>query len=73
MAQSKRFRKAYFGITGSTPLLKTVTERGVERTFRVVKSELTLRRDQRGKKWTFLLEDFETLDFIELIPVVLGR
>lgn len=73
MAQTKRFRKAYFGMTGSTPLLRTTTERGVERTFRVVKSELTLRRDQKGKKWTFLLEDFETLDFIELIPVVLGR
>ena len=73
MAQRKRFRKGYLGTTGGSPVLKTVTEAGVERTFKVAQSEVTFRRDQQGRKWTFLLQDFDALDFIELIPIILGR
>ena len=68
----KRFRKAYFGISGSGPVIKVETESG-SRTYKITASKAAMARDMRGVKWVLSLSDFDSLDFIELIPVILHR
>lgn len=69
---NKRFRKAYFGAVGNDLVMKMKTDNGYK-TFKVVDSEMSLTHDLKGRKWEIMLEDFDELDFIELIPVILSR
>ena len=71
-ANQKSFRKAYFGVSGNDLVMKMETESGY-RTFRMVDTEMSLTRDLKGRKWEITLENFDELDFIELVPVILSR
>ena len=71
-SKNMRFRKAYFGVSGNNLVMKLDTDSG-SRTFRMVDTEMSLTRDLKGRKWQISLEDFDELDFAELIPVILSR
>jgi hypothetical protein len=72
MQRKKRFRKAYFGITGSGAALKMETDTG-EKTFTIVGSKVSIYRGLKGRKWTITVADFESLDFVSLIPILMVR
>jgi len=71
-ANNKRFRKAWLGVSGDNVLLKAETESGWH-TFCVDDAEVSLSRDLKGRSWKFSVENFDSLDMIELIPVILSR
>ena len=72
LAHNKRFRKAYFGVSGDDLVMKMKTDNGW-RTFRMTDTEMSITRDLKGRKWEISLEDFDELDSISLIPVILSR
>jgi hypothetical protein len=71
----KYFRMAYFGIVGgSIPAIKITNEDGTYKIYAInTKGEAKLSRDIRGRYLTISISDFDSLDFTELIPVVLTR
>lgn len=70
---TKRFRKAFFGLTGgTTPSLRVETDSG-ETTYTITSSRANVGRDMYGKQWILKVQDFQELDFIELAPVILTR
>ncbi|MBW2094205.1 MAG: DUF2341 domain-containing protein [Deltaproteobacteria bacterium] len=69
----KRFRKAYFGlIGGTTPGLKVETDSG-SKIYSIVDSKANMTRDMVGRKWVLKFQDFESVSFINLVPVILAR
>lgn len=69
----KRFRMAYLGITGGgSPAIKVETDTG-EETYSVVQSKAAISRGMSGYKWTISVEDFDELDFVELVPVIIKK
>jgi len=71
--QRKKFRKAYLGLSGgTTPSLKVETDSG-NKTYTISNSRANITRDMIGRQWTLKIQDFDNLDFIELVPVILAR
>lgn len=68
----KRFRRAWMGVSGNDLTLKVETESG-SRTYSMVDTEIGITRDLKGRSWTFSLEDFDSLDSISLVPVILSK
>lgn len=68
----KRFRRAWMGVSGNDLTLKVETETG-NKTYQMVDSEIGITRDLKGRSWTFSLEDFDSLDSISLVPVILSK
>lgn len=69
----KKFRKAYFGLSGGvTPSLRVETDSG-SKTYTITSSKANITRDMIGKQWTLKVQDFDDLDFIELVPIILAR
>jgi len=74
LPNQKRFRKAYIGVAGTTPLLTMETETGETKTYSIDSDgEVDASRVLRSKKWKLTLTDFDQLDFIKLVPVVLAK
>lgn len=69
----KRIRAAYFGLSGSAPVFKVETEEGTAKYYQVTNRKAQVGREVFGKDWTLTLTDFDDLEFIELIPVILTR
>jgi len=70
----KRFRKAYIGAVGSKPHLVTETEKGVTKVYSIdAEGEVDMLRTLRSKKWKLKVTNFNQLDFVKLIPVVLTK
>lgn len=73
MPEKKRFRKAYLGISGDIPIMTmgsddekriyAVSDRGVVPASRAVK----------GRYWDISITDFDLLESIKLIPIILAR
>jgi len=69
----KRFRKAYFGLSGGvTPALRVETDSG-STTYTITNSKANITRDMYGRQWVLKVQDFDDLDFIELVPIILAR
>lgn len=71
--RNKRFRRAYFGLSGTSPSLKVEDETYGSVTYSITNSHANINRTQKGKAWTLKLQDFDDVDFIELVPVYLTR
>jgi len=69
----KRFRKAYFGIAGTSPAIKLTNEDGTSSVYTIADSKVTPTRGVKGRKWTLSVEGFDSLDFVELVPIILTR
>jgi hypothetical protein len=71
-AREKRFRKAYFGLSGTSPSIRMETSTGSQ-TYSITSSKANISRSQKGKEWVLKVQGFDEMDFIELIPIVLTR
>ena len=71
--RQKRFRKAWFGLSGgTTPSIRMETESGSQ-TYTISSSKANISRNLKGRSWVLKVQDFQSLDFIELAPVILTR
>jgi hypothetical protein len=71
---NKRFRKGYLAVSGDSPLMILETEDGGRQAYTVDTGGMTVfSHDQKSKKWKISIADFETLESINLIPVVLSK
>ena len=72
--QKKRYRAAFLGMSGAgRPTIHVTTEEGMDRYYLINNRKAVIGRDVYGKDWTFDIVDVDTLEFIELMPVVLTR
>lgn len=69
--REKRFRKGAFGISGTSPVIRIETETG-NRTYSITKARTIFSREQKGRRFIIKVADFNELDFIELVPVILS-
>jgi hypothetical protein len=73
-ANQKRFRRGYFGISGTRPVMIMETEGGERKAYMIdTNGKMVASHDLKSKKWTLSVADFDTLDAIKLIPVILTR
>jgi hypothetical protein len=70
--RNKRFRKAWFGMSGSSPSIRMETESG-DQTYTITNSKANLNRSQKGKNWTVKIQDFDDIEHVDLIPIILTR
>jgi hypothetical protein len=74
IANQKRFRKAYVGVTGTTPMMVMELEDGTREAYTIDEDgEVDVSRAQKSRSWKLKVVDFDTLSFIKLIPVVLAK
>ena len=71
-AHNKRFRKAWFGVSGDNLTMKMETKSG-SKAFAMTDMEMSITRNLKGRKWVIKLQDFDELDMAELYPVILSR
>lgn len=70
----KRFRKAYLGVSGTEPVMIMETGEG-ERTVYSIddKGKVNASRSLHSRDWVLSVSDFDSLDSIQLVPVILAR
>jgi len=72
-SRKKRFRSAYFGLSGgTTPAIRMETDSGSQ-TYTITNSKANLTRNLYGRDWVLKLQDFQSVDFIELVQIILTR
>lgn len=70
----KRMRAAQLGYTGGTPVLVLEVEDGTRKAFTITpRRTFDGDRNVKGREWILSVADFENLEFIHLIPIVLTR
>lgn len=70
----KRFRKAYVGVSGDAPVMVMETETGERCAYSISSAgKVDATSSLSGKEWSLSVVDFESVDAIELVPVVLAR
>jgi len=70
----KRFRKGYLGISGSAPVMVFETDEGKRQAYTVdTNGKITVSHELKGKSWVLSVADFDTLDSIKLIPIILTK
>lgn len=71
----KRIRKGFLGISGTTPVISMeATDTEIKRTYSISDNgEVSAVRDVVGRKWKLSVMDFDELDSIELVPIVLTK
>jgi hypothetical protein len=73
MPQKKKLRKAYLGVSGDDAVLITESE-GKKKAYRVDdRGMVDASRVVKGKTWTLSVAEFESIESIKLIPVILAR
>lgn len=70
----KRFRRGYLGVSGSAPVMVLETETGEREIYAInTEGKVTASSDLKSKKWTLSIADFDTLQTMKLIPVILTK
>lgn len=71
---SKKLRRAWLGITGTSPALVLEVEDGTRKAYAIDSyGEVGSDREISGKKWKLSIANFDELDFIRILPVALVR
>jgi len=71
---NKKLRRAWLGISGTTPTLVLEVEDGTRRAYTIDNyGEVGSDREVSGKKWKLTVANFNELDFIKILPVALAR
>jgi hypothetical protein len=74
LRNNKRFRKGYLGITGTSPVMVFECEDGSRKVYSIdTKGVVVASHEQKSKKWKLSVADFNALDVIKLIPVILSK
>lgn len=70
----KRFRRGYLGISGTSPVMVMETEDGSRQVYTVDEDgKVVFQHDQKSKKWKLSVADFDTLETMQLVPIILTR
>ena len=73
-AQQKRFRRGYLSISGDAPKLILETDSGEREVYDIdTNGKVVTSHRLKGKTWTISVSDFDSLDGMTLIPVLLSR
>jgi len=67
------FRKVFFDIEGDDPVFLAVADSIQGASLPITRKRVTLPRNLIGRKWSFMIGDFEELGMIELFPIVITR
>lgn len=69
----KRVYAAYFGLSGTKPVLKVINENG-EVVYYLINGKVhDISKGHEGKDWIFDLAKVDSLEFAEITPVILSR
>jgi hypothetical protein len=70
----KRFRRAYLGISGSAPVMIFETEEGARQVYNInSEGKTVISHELKSRKWKLSIADFDELDTLKLIPVILSK
>jgi hypothetical protein len=70
----KRFRRGYLGISGASPVMVFETEDGARQVYNIdTQGKLVASHELKSKKWKLSIADFESIDTIDLIPIILTK
>lgn len=70
----KRMRRGYFGVSGSSPVLILETDSGQRQVYSIdTKGKTVASHELKSKSWTLSIADFDALDSVKLIPVILSK
>jgi hypothetical protein len=70
----KRFRRGYLGISGASPVMVFETGKGKRQVYNVdTKGKVVASNELKSKEWKLSIADFDSLDYIKLIPVILSK
>ncbi len=74
MRNDKRFRKVYLGVSGTEPVMIMETGEG-ERIVYLIddKGKVDASRSLHSRDWKLSIADFDTVDTVHLVPVILAR
>lgn len=74
MPNRKRIRKAYLGVSGDKPVMAMTTESGERIVYEIQDNDTVhASRALSGRRWVLSVIDFDEIDFISLVPVILAR
>ena len=73
LTNAKRFRAGYIGFSGGKPSVKVKADNGAEVVLKVVRNKFVVPRNQVGRRWQFTLAEFESLEFVEIYPIILTK
>jgi hypothetical protein len=73
MPHQKRFRKAYVVASGAAPLMIMEAEDGTKKVYSIDSEGEVDTSRTKSRKWKLTITDFESLDAMRLIPIVLSR
>ncbi len=71
--RNKRVRKATLGVIGTHPALKVDSENGGETYLLDARGNAFVSSSIQGRRFTVAVRDFDELEFVELVPVILTR
>ena len=70
----KRFRRGYLSLSGNSPMMIFETETGQREAYSIdIQGKVVSSSDLKSKKWKLSVADFDALDHIKLIPVLLSK
>jgi hypothetical protein len=70
----KRFRRGYLGITGSNPVMVFEAEDGKREAYNIdTQGKVVASSELKSKSWKLSVADFDELDTIKLIPIILTK
>ena len=74
MPNQKRFRRGYLGISGTSPVMVLETEDGSREAYAIdTNGKFVASHELKSKKWKLSVADFDELETIKLIPVILTK
>jgi len=74
LRNEKRFRRGYIGLSGASPVMILECEDGSRKAYTIdTKGKVVFSHEQKSKEWKLAVADFDTLDVIKLIPVILSK
>ena len=74
LRNQKRLRRAYLGISGDSPVMIVETEEGERQVYNIdFNGKTVISRDLKSKAWKLSIADFDELDTMKLIPVILSK
>lgn len=70
----KRFRRGYLGTSGDSPVMVFEAEDGSRQAYNIdAQGKVVASSELKSKKWVLSVADFDTLETIKLIPVILTK
>lgn len=74
LPNQKRFRRGYLGITGTSPVMVFEAEDGTREAFTVdTQGKVVGSSELKSKKWILSIADYDSLDHLKLIPIILTK